>query len=143
MIYLDTSSLLKLLLPEPESPEVLTAVAREPSIAVSSLTELEARVQLRAMRLGGELTVRQLARLETRLAQVQREQPFHAVRLPASLIDSALRQHTKSARHCRTLDRLHLAAMEELGIRRLMTHDQAQAATARELGFEVLSPGAI
>jgi predicted nucleic acid-binding protein len=43
--------------------------------------------------------------------------------------------------HCRTLDRLHLAAMEELSLRRLMTTDTAQAAGGKALGFEVVSPG--
>ena len=37
-----------------------------------------------------------------------------------------------------SLDRLHLAAMEDLGVRRLMTADEAQAAAAKALGFEVL-----
>jgi len=32
--------------------------------------------------------------------------------------------------------------MEELGVRRLMTHDGTQAEAARELGYEVVTPGA-
>jgi uncharacterized protein with PIN domain len=44
-------------------------------------------------------------------------------------------------RHCRTLDRLHLAAMTELDVARLMTHDAVQAQAARALGFEVVIPG--
>ena len=40
-----------------------------------------------------------------------------------------------------SLDRLHLAAMEELRISRLMTHDARQAEAAWELGYEVISPG--
>jgi hypothetical protein len=40
--------------------------------------------------------------------------------------------------HCGTLDRLHLAAMELLGISRLLTHDNCQAQAARGLGFEVV-----
>jgi predicted nucleic acid-binding protein len=43
--------------------------------------------------------------------------------------------------HCRTLDRLHLAIMESLGATRLMTHDEAQAKAATELGFQVMRPG--
>jgi hypothetical protein len=31
--------------------------------------------------------------------------------------------------------------MEELGVRRLMTHDSSEAAGARALGFEVIGPG--
>jgi predicted nucleic acid-binding protein len=36
---------------------------------------------------------------------------------------------------------LHLAAMEELKISRLMTHDERQAKAAVEAGFEVVRPG--
>lgn len=42
--------------------------------------------------------------------------------------------------HCRTLDRLHLATMEALGLRRLLTNDVLQARAARALGFEVRTP---
>jgi predicted nucleic acid-binding protein len=53
----------------------------------------------------------------------------------------AFRQH-RNARdlHCRTLDRLHLAAAEKFGLTRIMTRDAAQAKAAEELGFEVVSP---
>ena len=42
--------------------------------------------------------------------------------------------------HCRTLDRLHLAAMEALGLRRLLTNDEIQGRAAKARGFEVLLP---
>jgi uncharacterized protein with PIN domain len=54
VIYLDTSCLLKLLLEEPESEAVRLAVAREPEVVVSALTELETALQLRAGWLAGE-----------------------------------------------------------------------------------------
>jgi len=44
------------------------------------------------------------------------------------------------AAYCRTLDRLHLATMETMGLRRLLTNDAVQAAAARALGFEVVTP---
>ena len=66
----------------------------------------------------------------------QAKPPLH------QLFQTALRQDREARRvHCRTLDRLHLAAMEELGLRRLMTTDTAQAAGGKALGFEVVSPG--
>ena len=40
-----------------------------------------------------------------------------------------------------SLDRLHLAAMEELKVSRLMTHDEGQAKAAIEAGVEVVRPG--
>jgi predicted nucleic acid-binding protein len=68
--------------------------------------------------------------------------PFRFLPLPGTVFQTALRQQGRGRQpHCRSLDRLHLAAMEELGLRRLMTNDVAQAAGARGLGFEVLRPG--
>jgi predicted nucleic acid-binding protein len=37
-------------------------------------------------------------------------------------------------------DRLHLAIIESLGLRRLLTNDDGQARAARGLGFEVTLP---
>ena len=115
MFYLDTSALLKLLWPELESEAVLEHVTREDVVVVSELAELETEVQLRAAWLVGRYRVAAWRRL---------------------------RQHHASGRTvCRTLDRLHLAAMEELDVNRLMTHDTTQAHAARALGFNVLIPG--
>jgi hypothetical protein len=36
---------------------------------------------------------------------------------------------------------MHLAAMAELGIKRLMTHDQRQAHAAMAAGYQVVTPG--
>jgi hypothetical protein len=41
---------------------------------------------------------------------------------------------------CPTLDRLHLAAMQSLELRHLLTNDDAQARAARALGFSVVVP---
>jgi hypothetical protein len=38
------------------------------------------------------------------------------------------------------LDRLHLAVMKSLDVRRLLTNDHAQARAARALGFVVIVP---
>jgi predicted nucleic acid-binding protein len=38
------------------------------------------------------------------------------------------------------LDRLHLAAMQALDVRRLLTNDEIQARAAAALGFEILRP---
>ena len=78
------------------------------------------------------------------LAEFRETEPFRFHRLSAPVFDVALRQHRAGGKtHCRTLDRLHLAAMEELNVRRLMTNDASQAAAARAMGLEVLTPGAI
>ena len=142
MIYLDSSSLLKLLWPEAESEAVRIRVAAEDAVIVSSLTELEAEVQLKAAHLAGRYREAGCRRFIGKLAQFREMEPFHFQRLGATVFQTALRQHrAKAAIHCRTLDRLHLAAMEELNLRRLMTNDVGQAGAARAMGFEVVTPG--
>ena len=42
--------------------------------------------------------------------------------------------------HLRSLDRLHLAAMEDLGIKQLMTNDTNQGVAAHALEYAVVSP---
>ncbi len=142
MIYIDTSCLLQLFRPEPLSREVFGAVAAETRILVSVLVEMETLVQLKAAWTGGSFTRSQWRRLEAELARLRNQPPFEFCALPAAVFQTALRQHRNAGdTHCRTLDRLHLAAMEELKVTRLMTHDEAQARAARAAGFEVVCPG--
>ena len=64
------------------------------------------------------------------------------VHTPPAVIEVAeehLRRLPREA-HCPTLDRLHLAAMEALDLRRLLTNDDAQARAAQALGFAVIVP---
>jgi len=79
--------------------------------------------------------------LLAKLAEFRATEPFRFRPLPGSVFETALQQHAGAGRiHCRTLDRLHLAAMTELDVARLMTHDAVQARAARSLGFEVVIP---
>lgn len=142
MLYIDTSSLLKVLLTEPESRAVDAAVAAESAVVISSLTELETLVQLRARRLGGVLAKTVLRRIEAKFASLRESPPFVFRALTGAAFTTAIRQHGQTETHCRSLDRLHLAAMEELEITRLMTHDARQAEAARAAGFAVLTPQA-
>lgn len=67
--------------------------------------------------------------------------PFHFRGLPAAVFSTALRQHRHpQAAYCRSLDRLHLAAMEELKLKRLITLDAIQGKVAAALDYEVLYP---
>ena len=141
MFYLDTSSLLKLLLEEPESEVVRNAVAAENKVLVSALAELEAEVQLKAGWLAGKYSRSRWHRYEKGLQHFRQLEPFEFRSLAGTLFQTALAQHRKNEHlHGRTLDRLHLAAMAELSVNRLMTHDDAQAKAAQVLGYEVLSP---
>jgi predicted nucleic acid-binding protein len=142
MIYLDTSCLLKLLLEEPESPDVRAAVAAETTVVVSSLTELETEIQLRAAYASGDIRLGQWRRYQARLTALRNMDPFQFRHLPAAVFQTALRQHRRpQAAHCRSLDRLHLAAIEELNLGRLMTLDHLQGKAARALGLVVVQPG--
>jgi predicted nucleic acid-binding protein len=142
VIYLETSCLMKLLVPEPESPEVQRLVGAEEAVVISSLTELETEVQFKAGYLGGRFRAGEWQQLVLRLAGLRQNEPFTFRTLGGSIFETALRQHRRTAHiHCRSLDRLHLAAMEELGLKRLLTNDSSQAAAARDLGFEVIQPG--
>jgi len=81
-------------------------------------------------------------RLEVELARLRNQPPFEFRTLPGTVFQTALRQHRNAGdTHCRSLDRLHLAAMEELRVTRLMTHDEAQARAAEAAGFQVVFPG--
>jgi len=142
MIYADTSCLLKALRPEPSSEAVWNAINEEEAVIVSVLVELETLVQLKAEWAGGMLTRNQWRQLETRFSVLRNQPPYEFRHLPAAIFQTALRQHRNSSdKHCRSLDRLHLAAMEELKISRLMTHDEGQAKAAIEAGFEAVRPG--
>ena len=142
MIYVDTSCLLKVLRPEPLSEAVWSAIDEETSVIVSILAELETLVQLKADWTGGMLSRNQWRQAETRFGILRNQPPFEFRALPSGVFQTALRQHRNSGdKHCRSLDRLHLAAMEELKVSRLMTHDEAQAKAAIEAGFEVVRPG--
>jgi predicted nucleic acid-binding protein len=142
MIYADTSCLLKTLRPEPLSENVWNAIHKEEAVVVSVLAELETLVQLKAAWTGGGLSRNQWRQAEAKLGLLRNQPPFEFRTLPAAVFQVALRQHRNSGElHCRSLDRLHLAAMEELKVSRLMTHDEGLAKAAIEAGFEVVRPG--
>lgn len=139
MLYIDSSAMLKLLWREPESDTVRARVANEDVVIVSSLAELEAEVQLTAAWLGGRYSEARWRIFRAKLAELRTTDPFRFRDVSGSVFQTAIRQHRTAGRtHCRTLDRLHLAAMTELEVTRLLTHDAAQATAARALGFDVL-----
>jgi predicted nucleic acid-binding protein len=139
-LYLDTSCLLKLLFPEPETNRVMELVAAEEHVVVSTLARLEAFVQVHARAAGGLLTARAARVLADRLDELLRHEPYDVVRTPSDLVDVAEAQVRPFLRdaHCPTLDRLHLAAMNSLEVDRLLTNDGAQARAARALGISVV-----
>jgi predicted nucleic acid-binding protein len=142
VIYTDTSCLLKVLRPEPLSESVWRAIEGESQVVISALAELETLVQLKAAWASGSITRSQWRQVEAKFGLLRNQPPFEFRTLGSAVFQVALRQHRNSGgMHCRSLDRLHLAAMEELKISRLMTHDESQAKAALEAGFEVVRPG--
>jgi uncharacterized protein with PIN domain len=142
LTYIDSSCLVKVFRLEPESSAVLKAIHREAAVTVSALAELEVMVQLKADYLAGDLTRPAWRQLEARFSVLCHQSPYEFRTIPAAVFQTALRQHRNAGDvHCRSLDRLHLAAMEELKLSRLMTHDEVQAKAAIEAGFEVVRPG--
>jgi predicted nucleic acid-binding protein len=142
MIYIDSSSLLKVVHPEPETLAVIRAISRESEVVVSALADLETLVQLKALYKAGHFGITEWRKFEAQLYLLRNQPPYHYSGVPSAVWNTALRQHRNSGEiHCRTLDRLHLAVMERLDLTRLMTNDSSQAAAARQLGFEVIQPG--
>jgi len=141
-LYLDTSCLLKLFLLEPESMRVATTLAAETRVVVSSLARLEAVVQFQALFEGGRLTRRAATGLASRLEALLASAPYELVSTSGDVAGQAAAQILPLgvAPHCRSADRLHLAIMQQLKLSRIFTNDRAQAAAARQLGFEVVSP---
>lgn len=144
MTYIDSSSLLKTLWQEPESPAVRKAIAEETRVVISTLAELETEVQLRAKWLGGATTKARYDAYRATLASFRETAPFEFRDLAGSVFSRAIQQLVSGSKsHCRSLDRLHLAAMEELGLGRLMTNDTKQAAAALSLGYAIVAPGSL
>lgn len=141
-LYLDTSCLLKLLFPEPETLATAKQVAKEQSVVVTSLARLEALVQIEGRRIGGLFSARQAGAVVKALDALLQQSPYEFVRMPRDVIDLAEQQLKKRTAHCRTLDRLHLSAMQSLGLNRILTNDKVQWQAAVALGFQAISPSA-
>lgn len=139
-LYLDTSCLLKLFVREPESSRVIELLGRESKIVVSELARLEAETQLRARLQGGLLTKARHRKLAAQLGATLALEPFDLLPFPNEAVERARALAARTQVHCRTLDLLHLAAMECDGLTRLLTNDTAQAAMAKSLNLSVAMP---
>lgn len=128
MVYLDSSALVKLLLPEPESQALRQYLVGREECLSSALARVEV---FRALdRISASPTTRKRAGdLLQRLALLPLDEPVlrDAARLPT--------------RFLRTLDALHLAAARSVdGPVSFVTYDRRLAAAAEEAGLTVESP---
>ena len=129
-VYLDSSALLKLVLPERETVALRGALAGWPDWVTSWLSAIECKRAVR--RAGGNASVR--ARMDHVLATctlLRIEEP--ALRLAETIGPSELR----------SLDAIHLACALSIGEYpdAFVTYDGRLASAAREIGLNVLSPG--
>lgn len=137
-LYIDTSCMLKLVVTERDSPAVADSIADEGAVVFSTLGEVELRSRLLARRRGGALRFVDYRNAIRRFEDLVCIDPFVVRQLPGAVFDVAITQLKKrGAVHCRSLDRLHIAAMTVLGLERLLTADDRQARAAKAAGLIV------
>ncbi len=127
MIYIDTSAMLKLVHPEPESMPLRTWLARHPGDLVSSaLIRTEAR---RALLRNDPAALPHLPALLAVIAQIPVTEAI--LDRAAQLTDPGLR----------TLDAIHLASAAAIpDITVMLAYDKRLTEAARTLGLAVASP---
>ena len=131
ILYLDSSALVKLVLPERESPALLASLRLWPARATSELARVEV---LRAARRAATDPA-----VERRADEVLAA--LHLLRLSGEILDLAARLEPRGLR---SIDALHLASalslQSDLGA--VVAYDAALAAAAAARGMKVLAPGA-
>ena len=124
--YLDSSAFVKTVVREPESERLLAWLADWPERVSCTLLRTEA---VRAVRPAGEPAI---ARARLLLATIP------LVRLDDRLLDAAAELRPR----LRSLDAIHLAAVQSLGVEigAVVTYDVRMQHAAEELGLPVAAP---
>src|SRR5580693_6023065 len=129
LVYLDSSALVKLVLPEPQSEALLATLDSWPARVTSEIARVEV---IRAAR-RGSLDLEVERRAEHVLAALD------LLGLDEAVIDRAARLEPRSLR---ALDALHLASAlslgDDLGV--MVVYDRVLGAAAVALGVEVVAP---
>ncbi|HEX8917543.1 MAG TPA: type II toxin-antitoxin system VapC family toxin [Chloroflexota bacterium] len=127
-VYLDSSALVKLVVRERESEELIAFLTHHPIRISCDLARVEV---IRAVRIHGPRVVMR-AREMLRAIQL--------VRLDRYLLDAAAETDPPLLR---SLDAIHLAAAQALGetMTKFATYDVRLARVALDVGFTVVSPG--
>lgn len=129
LLYLDSSALVKLVLPEKETSALLSALEHWPERVTSEIALVE--VVRAARRASDSAQVRERAR--------QVMEAIHLIRLDRDLLDSATRLAPVTLR---SLDSIHLASALALGsdLGAFAAYDRGLRHAARLAGVKVLAP---
>jgi predicted nucleic acid-binding protein len=133
IIYLDTSTVLRVLLSQPDT---LTSWGTWEQACTSEILGVEARRSADRLRLQGALDDDQVGAFQAALARIERT--IDSIRLTRLVLARAA---LPMATPVKTLDAIHLASALLWRERRtgdlvFATHDPQQARAARALGFE-------
>jgi predicted nucleic acid-binding protein len=143
MVYIDSSLLIKLYYPEPETPLIqkwIKNFCRE--ILLTPLHEIEMTNAMSLKLFRAEITNEEHALWLKTFNADKRRGILKAVALdwPATFLTAIkLAKETTPRTGARSLDVLHVAAAAELSCEGFMTHDKRQASLAGEAGLKVLS----
>ncbi len=140
MRYFDTGVLLKLYLPEPNSPRA-TELVGDLSASLSALHRLEMQSAL-----GQKLGRREITEAEYREVRGDIENDVAQGVFIAAVVDwvrvfaraEGLAVKHGAATLCRSFDTLHVALALELGVTEFCTFDTRQATMARAAGLHVV-----
>ncbi|MEX1008960.1 MAG: type II toxin-antitoxin system VapC family toxin [Acidimicrobiia bacterium] len=134
--YVDTSTLLKLLIEEPGSASAAVIWDSADVVAAARVLHVEARAALAAADRGGRLSRAQVRRTTTELAGLW--QQFTIVEITAELVDAA--GDLAEQEGLRGYDAIHLAAALQLGADLLTSADSDLCGAAGRRGLHVANP---
>jgi uncharacterized protein len=129
MLYLDSSAVVKLVSPEPESPDLVDVIREDPGLVASELAWTEVVCAVRRAR-------GSLERAEAVL------EGLALVPIDGGIIRAAAELGPPNLR---TLDAIHLATALSVGddLTRLISYDDRLIRAAAAAGIEVASPGSV
>lgn len=130
LLYLDSSALVKLVLPEAESASLLESLAEWPVCVTSELASVEV---IRATRRATADPV-----VEQRALAVMAG--LHLLKIEDDILRQAARLEPRTLR---SIDAIHLASALSLGedLGAMVVYDSALAAAAIKSGLRVMAPG--
>lgn len=128
-LYLDSSAIVKLVVPEPETSALVSRLRNDPEVISSSLAKLEILRALKRIEASPAVR-RQCERVLARIALVRIDD---AVLDRAAAIDPG---------ELRSLDAIHLATALGMGegLAGLVTYDSRLENAAEQAGMQVLTP---